>query len=116
MAEKIDARPGDTVVFGHTHKPWEREIEGIQFVNAGSVGRPKDGNWRACYLLLHLGDDEESGGGSHARADARRRSHTRAEFVRVAYDLERAQDGVRASTLPDEFAEVLEMAGGKGGQ
>ena len=48
MAEKLGPGPGDTVVFGHTHKPWHRTIEGIQFVNAGSVGRPKDGDWRAC--------------------------------------------------------------------
>jgi len=116
MADKIGAHPGDTVVFGHTHQPWQRSVEGIHFVNAGSAGRPKDGNWRACYLLLHLGGDEDAGGGSHTGADARGRSRVRAEFVRVDYDLKRAQDGVRASTLPDEFAEVLEMAGGRTGQ
>ena len=95
MAEKLRSRPGDTIVFGHTHKPWKREIEGIHFVNAGSVGRPKDGDWRACYLLLQWGEV------------------AKAEFVRVEYDLERAQEGIRASDLPHEFAEVLETAGRK---
>jgi predicted phosphodiesterase len=103
MAQKIGARPGDTVVVGHTHKPWQREIEGIHFVNAGSAGRPKDGDWRACYLLLHL---EEARGGEE-------RFRARPEFVRVEYDLERAQAGVRATGLPLEFAEVLRTAGRK---
>ena len=103
MAERLGSRSGDTVVFGHTHKPWHREIGGIHFINAGSVGRPKDGDWRACYLLLHLGGIEEGSEGLHVRP----------EFVRVEYGLERAQDGVRRSTLPDEFAKVLAMAGGK---
>jgi len=105
MAERVGAGSGDAIVFGHTHKPWQREIEGIHFVNAGSVGRPQDGDWRACYLLLHLGEGEE----------AREARHARPEFVRVEYDLERAQEGIRASALPDEFAEVLEMAGGRRG-
>jgi len=95
MAERLGSNPGDTIVFGHTHKPWQKEIQGILFVNAGSVGRPKDGDWRACYVLLDWG---ESVG---------------AEFVRVEYDLGRAQQGIRASGLPHEFAEVLETAGGR---
>ncbi len=101
MAERVDARSGDTIVFGHTHKPWQRDIQGIRFVNAGSVGRPKDGDWRACYLLLHLGGKEGTGDWSAPRP----------EFVRVQYDLKRAQEGIRASTLPEEFAEVLHNAG-----
>jgi len=104
MARKVGARPNDTIVFGHTHKPWERKIDGIHCVNAGSVGRPKDGDWRACYLLLRL---EESGSEGEL-------GRVRPEFVRVEYDLGKAQDGILASTLPDEFASVLETAGGKG--
>jgi predicted phosphodiesterase len=52
MAEMAGARRGDVIAFGHTHKPWHREVEGIHFVNTGSVGRPKDGDWRAgtCFL------------------------------------------------------------------
>jgi predicted phosphodiesterase len=95
MAKKIGARPGDTVVFGHTHKPWQRMLEGILFVNAGSVGRPKDGDWRACCLILHVDVDEDGKGA------------VTPEFVRVEYDLERAQAGVRGSDLPDEFADIL---------
>ncbi len=45
MAGHAGLRAGDVIAFGHTHVPWYREIEGIHFVNAGSVGRPKDGDW-----------------------------------------------------------------------
>ena len=94
MARDIGARGGDIVAFGHTHKPWQRVVGGIQFINTGSVGRPKDGDWRACYVLLSV---EASG--------------TRVEFVRVPYDVDEAADAIRVSDLPDEFAEVLKAGG-----
>ena len=33
------------------------------------------------------------------------------EFVRVEYDLERAAEGIVASELPNEFAELLRTGG-----
>jgi predicted phosphodiesterase len=94
MAGIAGATAGDVVAFGHTHKPWHRVVDGIHFVNTGSVGRPKDGDWRAGYVLLELGEGEP-----------------REEFVRVAYDVERAADTIRGSELPDDFAEYL-LSGG----
>lgn len=94
MARDLGARAGDVICFGHTHKPWQRAVEGIQFINTGTVGRPKDGDWRACYVLLLT---EASG--------------TRVEFVRVAYDVDEAARAIRASELPAEFAEVLKSGG-----
>jgi predicted phosphodiesterase len=35
-----------------TPTTWHRTVNGIHFVNTGSVGRPKDGDWRAGYVLL----------------------------------------------------------------
>jgi predicted phosphodiesterase len=101
MAGKAGAREGDVIVFGHTHKPWARTLDGIQYVNAGSVGRPKDGDWRACYVLLHLDEDQA---GSQARM-------IRAEHKRIEYDRRRAQAAIEDSALPDEFAAVLETGG-----
>lgn len=94
MAQQLGAREGDLIAFGHTHKPWQRTIEGIHFVNTGSVGRPKDGDWRAGYVVAAM--DGES---------------VDVEFVRVEYDLDRAAAAVRESELPDDFAEYLEMGG-----
>ena len=94
MIEQAGARPGDVICFGHTHLPWTREVDGIRLLNTGSVGRPKDGDPRAGYVLLDVDAD-----GSHA------------EFMRIEYDVERAMDAIRASELPDELAEYLRRGG-----
>jgi diadenosine tetraphosphatase ApaH/serine/threonine PP2A family protein phosphatase len=94
MAEAVSAQAGDVMAFGHTHKPWQRTVEGIHFVNTGSVGRPKDGDWRAGYVAVSMtGDGVE------------------VEFPRVEYDLERAVRGILRSQLPDDFAEYLRTGG-----
>jgi len=94
MAKDLGSRPQDVVCFGHTHKPWQRTVEGVQFVNTGSVGRPKDGDPRAGYVLLTT---EGSG--------------LRVEFVRVAYDVDEVARGIRESELPAEFADFLRSGG-----
>lgn len=99
MARQAGAQSGDVLCFGHTHKPWYREVEGIHFVNTGSVGRPKDGDWRAGYVVLDMG------GGTPA-----------VEFVRTGYDVEKAMAGIRASGLPSEFADHLAAGGLAPGQ
>ena len=94
MAELAGAARGDVLAFGHTHLPWHREIEEIHFVNTGSVGRPKDGDWRAGYVVLEVADQVQ------------------VSIVRVAYDVERAASAIRASALPDELADYL-LSGGR---
>lgn len=94
MAGMIGAKPGDLIAFGHTHKPWHRAVDGIHFVNTGSVGRPKDRDWRACYALL---DFAETG--------------VDVEFVRVEYDVDAAMKGIIEHGLPGDFAEQLRLGG-----
>ena len=88
-------KQGDVIAFGHTHKAWHREVGGIHFVNTGSVGRPKDGDWRAGYVVLEVGGGQVG-----------------VEFVRLEYDLEEAMQAIRGSDLPDDFAEYLRTGGG----
>lgn len=94
MADLAGAKKGDVICFGHTHKPWRREVDGIHFVNTGSVGRPKDGDWRAGYVVLDMGGEAPG-----------------LEFVRLEYDLEQAMEAIRRSDLPDDFAEYLQTGG-----
>ena len=94
MAKAAGAREGDLIAFGHTHKPWHRVVNSVRLLNTGSVGKPKDGDWRAGYALVEA--DEEI---------------VRVEFVRVEYDLERTVEGILGSELPDEFAEQLKAGG-----
>ena len=95
MAGLAGLKDGDTIAFGHTHLAWHRVVDGIHFVNTGSVGRPKDGDARAGYTLLTIGNDGSFG----------------EEHVRVTYVVAKAAAAIRASTLPHEFASYLESGG-----
>jgi predicted phosphodiesterase len=94
MARVVGLEAGDVLAFGHTHKPWHRTVEGIHFVNTGSVGRPKDGDWRAGYALITLGAGD-----------------ARVEHVRVPYDIDATIAAVRATGLPEDFVEFLRTGG-----
>jgi putative phosphoesterase len=82
----------DIIAFGHTHKPYTKLVDRVLFLNVGSVGKPKDGNWHACYAIL----------------DA---STAAVEFIRVPYDIKTVTDAIRQSELPHEFATDLEHGG-----
>jgi putative phosphoesterase len=93
----------DLMCFGHTHKPFHRAIEDADsrwgerhVVNTGSVGKPKDGDPRAGYVVLDV--------------DAEREQPLKADFVRVEYDVEKAARAVEESPLPDAFSEALRVA------
>lgn len=94
MATQAGLKSGDVLCFGHTHKAWHREVDGVLFVNTGSVGRPKDGDSRAGYVLLDVGA-----------------GRTHVQQVRVEYDVERAARGVVEAGLPGEFADFLRSGG-----
>jgi predicted phosphodiesterase len=96
MAGIAGMRAGDTIAFGHTHRPYLREVGEMYFLNAGSVGKPKDGDWRACYVLVEAGGETPH-----------------VTFVRVEYDIERAMQAIRNSELPNEFAEDLRTGGSR---
>ncbi len=94
MARQASLTAGDVLCFGHTHKPWHREVDGMHFVNTGSVGRPKDGDARACYVELDMCA-----------------ASTKVNFVRVQYDIELAARAVLDAELPHEFADFLRTGG-----
>ena len=96
VAETAQLRSGDLIAFGHTHEPWTRVVDGIRFVNTGSVGRPKDGDPRAGYVIV-----------THDAAG------WQVEFVRVPYDVEGAAAAITAGGLPAEFAEYLRSGGAR---
>jgi predicted phosphodiesterase len=85
--------------FGHTHQPYHRvltDTDGTTYhaINIGSVGKPKDGDPRACYALLELQDNGELSVG----------------FQRVPYNVEKAAQAVEASPLPNAYATALRNA------
>src|SRR5882762_168681 len=78
----------DIMCFGHTHKPYHRILPsgaGDQdhfrhAINIGSVGKPKDGDPRGCYTLLHI----------DSNSSITSKDTVHAEFVRFHYDIEKA--------------------------
>lgn len=92
----LDMAGADVLVCGHTHLPYHRVLKsGRHVVNAGSVGKPKDDDPRACYVIL----------------SAVGQSLT-VEFMRVPYDVEKAARAIEATAMPDEFAEMLRQGRG----
>ncbi len=90
MEGKIDA---DILIYGHTHKPYRKDFGGKIFINAGSVGKPKDGDPRACVALVDSTADRVA-----------------VEFLRVTYDVETVAQAIVISGLPSYFAERLKEA------
>jgi diadenosine tetraphosphatase ApaH/serine/threonine PP2A family protein phosphatase len=70
-------------------------VSDVQYVNTGSVGRPKDGDPRAGYVALSFASD----------------GSVSIEIRRVTYDVERASTGILDSDLPNEFADFLRHGG-----
>jgi predicted phosphodiesterase len=87
MAEKVAA---DIMIFGHTHKPYRKELNGKIFINAGSVGKPKDGDPRACVAIVEITPQT-----------------VRTEFLRVPYDIEKVASAIIEQGLPPYYAERL---------
>jgi putative phosphoesterase len=90
---KDDAH-ADVIVFGHTHVPFHRMVDGVHFINTGSVGRPKDGDPRVGYCKLTI-DGE----------------NVISEQIRIPYDVEAACMGISEVGLPEYFAEYLRTGG-----
>jgi putative phosphoesterase len=89
----------EVLVFGHTHVPWTRKIEGVRFINAGSVGKPKDGDPRAGWVLLSIDDN----------------SLVTSSLRRVPYAVADTADAIRAiPDLDDRYALDIETGGAHG--
>jgi diadenosine tetraphosphatase ApaH/serine/threonine PP2A family protein phosphatase len=68
-----------TVVIGHTHSQFDRQLGDLRLVNAGSVGMPYEDAPGAYWALVRDGEPE---------------------FRRTKYDLHAAADRIRASGWP----------------
>lgn len=101
----METAGADVMCFGHTHKPYHRVVSSAEngephfrhAINIGSVGKPKDGDPRGCYVIITLRNDS-----SIANKDS-----VQVEFIRFDYDVEKAARAVEESPLPDEFAAML---------
>jgi predicted phosphodiesterase len=99
LVRLAEAAGADVVCVGHVHVPYHRAVTGaaaarVDYVSTGSVGKPKDGDPRACWVELLLDDD--------GQVDA--------VFHRVAYDIDAVVAEMRAAGLPETLASALRDA------
>ena len=87
LAATCDA---DVVVCAHSHRAFREKVNGVWFVNTGTVGRPVDGDPRACYCLAELEEGT-----------------FRAEHRRIDYDIDRAAEAILSQGLPPVFAQMV---------
>jgi predicted phosphodiesterase len=77
--DRVVELPADSVVVEDSAK---------YFINVGSVGQPRDGDWRSCYVIF----DVES---------------NLITFRRVEYDIKKTQEKILAAGLPPMLADRL---------
>lgn len=101
----LEGADADVLAFGHTHKPYHRVVQGSgdeprehHAINIGSVGKPKDGDPRACWAMVEIDMEGE-------------KPEVEVSFKRVEYDVEAAARAVEMSPLPDAFADMLRNGG-----
>jgi predicted phosphodiesterase len=102
MARMANDNPYRAILFGHTHLPYTREVGrngdgSTLFINVGSGGRPKDGDWRVCYAIVNPA-------GLTAGEPA-------VEFVRVPYDYGRLERALAATSLITAFTAPPDWSG-----
>jgi len=81
--DKVHDAPAETFIVEDNYK---------YFINAGSVGQPRDGDWRACYSIYDMESKQIS-------------------FRRLEYDIEKTQQKILDAGLPEALASRL--AGGR---
>ena len=80
----------DLIGSGHSHQSFSRFLQGVWFVNCGSVGRPDDGDPCASYAILNIELLTIS-----------------VQQFRIAYDVQRAVQAIRDNHLPEAFAQMI---------
>ncbi|PKM68542.1 MAG: metallophosphoesterase [Firmicutes bacterium HGW-Firmicutes-2] len=88
IIEEVDA---DIIMFGHTHFPYIKIVGEKTLINTGSVGRPKDGDNRAGYVMIDFTHEVQ------------------AEIIRVEYDVCEVRRQIVDSEFLDVFGDIVVM-------
>ena len=90
IADMLSCMEEDIYIYGHTHFPYIKKRVDKLIINAGSVGRPKQGDMRASYALLEITP-----------------SSVQACIRKVTYDVEQTAKDIIAQGLDPYFADFL---------
>ena len=95
----------DVMISGHTHLsfvrflPGDGPVKNKLLINAGSVGRSKEGDGKACYLQLNIQEPPEGKGLEGIIPVIRK----------ISYPIRETIEGIRDSEVPDFYARFLEQ-------
>lgn len=92
---RLQGIESDIVCVGHSHVQFHLDLKGIQIINPGSVGQPRDGDPRSAYAVIEDG---------------------RIRLERVEYDIEATLQHMRAAGLSPRALELAESALRTGGR
>ncbi|MEI3791357.1 MULTISPECIES: metallophosphoesterase family protein [unclassified Chryseobacterium] len=89
--DMLEESQSDIVVMGHTHLSFKKYFETKGWaVNCGSVGRSKEENRLASYLILTMEED-----------------HMLPEIIQIPYPIEETALAIEESGIPDYYASFL---------
>ncbi|QIH35698.1 metallophosphoesterase family protein [Sphingobacterium sp. DR205] len=80
----------DVLVMGHTHQAYVQRAEEVLFVNCGSVGRSKEKDKKASYVLVTLTEEGID-----------------TTIVKVDYPVEEVAEAIYHSNIPDFYGDFL---------
>ncbi len=84
MAQLAQETTYDYIATGHTHLTLDTQSGKTGFINPGSVGRPKGGDWRASYCIVTVTADKT----------------LEVTFRKVAYDVDAVVAAIEKTDLP----------------
>ena len=78
-------------IMGHSHVPYYKVVDGVHFINPGSVGRMFDGDPRASFAILKVSSDKIS-----------------VKHFRIPYPLQEAIKSLKENHLPDIYSKMFQ--------
>ncbi len=82
--------PYQVQIMGHSHVPYHKVVDGIHFINPGSVGRMFDGDPRTAFAILKISSQKLA-----------------VEHFRIPYAVEEVVKGLKEQKLPDIYAKMF---------
>ncbi len=79
-------------IMGHSHVPYYKIVDGVHFINPGSVGRMFDGDPRASFAILRVYSNKIA-----------------VEHFRIPYGVEKVVKGLKKNNLPHIYAKMFQV-------
>jgi putative phosphoesterase len=84
--------PYQVQIMGHSHVPYYKIVDGVHFINPGSVGRMFDGDPRTSFAILKFSSGKIA-----------------VEHFRIPYAVEKVVKGLKNQKLPNIYAKMFRV-------